>query len=499
MPKRLFLCLSVVTIMTYTSISHAIGEPQFPRWRGFNLIQKINADRHNGPFHEEDFQMISELGFNFVRLPMDYRCWIKNKDWTQIDEDALKEIDQAVAWGKKYGIHVCLNFHRAPGWTVASPPEERTVWSDTAAQRVCAMHWQTFARRYKGIPSSELSFNLFNEPHDVEEPAHDNVVTMIVDSIRAVDPDRLIFSDGTMWGLLPCEGLVHLEIGQSHHCYLPEQLTHYRSWVEESKTWPMPRWPLPLVNRYLHGDAKKIIQTPLVIAGDIKKGTIIRIRVHQVSLHSVLQVYSDSSKIWEKDFTPGPGAGEWKKSDSLPGGTGFAALYDNDYTVTLAAPAKKLQFYNLKGDWMTVTEIGFLPPRSRSKKEFVLLLDNVNDNYRQSTVTFNPRAADPFMAEKYRDRDWVWNRWEQTWWDLAMKGVPVMVQEFGVLNKTPHDVTLRWMEDVLSLWKKAGWGWALWNLEGSFGVMDSKRKDVVYEDYKGHKLDRAMLELLKKY
>ena len=53
------------------------------------------------------------------------------------------------------------------------------------------------------------------------------------------------------------------------------------------------------------------------------------------------------------------------------------------------------------------------------------------------------------------------------------------------------------MKDCLDLWKEAGWGWALWNLRGSFGVLDSGRTDVEYEKYRGHTLDRKMLELLK--
>jgi endoglucanase len=43
----------------------------------------------------------------------------------------------------------------------------------------------------------------------------------------------------------------------------------------------------------------------------------------------------------------------------------------------------------------------------------------------------------------------------------------------------------------------AGWGQALWNLKGDFGVLNSGRKEVVYENFKGHKLDRRMLELLR--
>ena len=53
------------------------------------------------------------------------------------------------------------------------------------------------------------------------------------------------------------------------------------------------------------------------------------------------------------------------------------------------------------------------------------------------------------------------------------------------------------MRDCLAAWKAAGWGWALWNFRGGFGILDSDRADVTYEDWRGHKLDRAMLELLQ--
>ena len=40
-------------------------------------------------------------------------------------------------------------------------------------------------------------------------------------------------------------------------------------------------------------------------------------------------------------------------------------------------------------------------------------------------------------------------------------------------------------------------GWALWNFRGAFGVLDSQREDIEYEDWHGHKLDRALLDLLQ--
>ncbi|WKN42650.1 glycoside hydrolase family 5 protein [Tunicatimonas pelagia] len=87
----------------------------------------------------------------------------------------------------------------------------------------------------------------------------------------------------------------------------------------------------------------------------------------------------------------------------------------------------------------------------------------------------------------------------EPWQTVVTQGVKVHVGEWGAYNQTPHEVALAWMEDLLQLWQEAGWGWALWNLRGSFGVLDSGREDVEYEDYQGHKLDRKMLELLQAY
>jgi endoglucanase len=83
------------------------------------------------------------------------------------------------------------------------------------------------------------------------------------------------------------------------------------------------------------------------------------------------------------------------------------------------------------------------------------------------------------------------------WKELEARGVGVHVGEWGPFNRTPHPVALAWMRDQLQLWKEAGWGWAMWNFRGEFGPVDSRRPDVAYEDFRGHKLDREMLKLLQ--
>jgi endoglucanase len=96
----------------------------------------------------------------------------------------------------------------------------------------------------------------------------------------------------------------------------------------------------------------------------------------------------------------------------------------------------------------------------------------------------------------------LWNREKlraeliTKWKPLTDLGAPVHVGEWGCFTQTPHDVCLAWMGDLLALWKEAGWGWAMWNLRGGFGIVDSNRVGVQYEDFRGHKLDRKMLDLL---
>jgi endoglucanase len=325
----------------------SVNASKLPRWRGFNLLEKFVAQRH-APFRERDFEWIKQWGFDFVRLPMSYRCWTDAENWLNLREDALKEIDRAVELGSQYGVHVNMNFHRAPGYCVNPPKEPLDLWSNDEALHACAFHWGHFARRYKGIPNERVSFDLLNEPGDMPEETYVRIVKRLVEAIRAEDPDRLIIADGLFWGRRPVNGLAQCGIAQSARGYDPMEISHYKaSWIGGSDKWPEPSWPLRL----------------------------------------------GPNDVWDKE-------------------------------------------------------------------------------------------------RMYRERI-------EPWKALQRAGVGVHVGECGAFQYTPHKVVLAWMRDNLALWKEAGWGWALWNFRGSFGVLDSDRADVKYEGFRDHRLDREMLELLK--
>ena len=209
------------------------------------------APAGRGRFFEEDFHWISDWGFNFVRLPLSYLNWSGPEAPLVIDEAALAPVDGAIEWGRRAGLHVNLSLHHVPGYCInATPrPEPFRLWRDDAAVEAFIHHWHFLARRYAGVSTADLSFDLVNEPHGQpeERPGHDRAVRAAVRTIRAVTPDRLIVADGWNGGNDPHPTLVDLRIGQSCRGYAPASLTHYQAWWSDPRieglTTP-PTWPL---------------------------------------------------------------------------------------------------------------------------------------------------------------------------------------------------------------------------------------------------------------
>lgn len=325
--------------------------PDIGAWRGFNLLNYFTAG-YPEPFREEEFQWMAQWGFNFVRLPLSYWNWSRPGEYYEMDEHVLQDIDRAVEWGRRYGIHVCINLHRAPGYCVNPPAEPQNIFEDAEALDGCAHQWTVFARRYRRVSSRHLSFNLLNEVARVKAEDYERIVRRLVGAIRDVSPRRLILIDGLDWGGRPLLSVPDLpDIIQCGRGYQPMLISHYEaSWTFGDKPMPIPR--------------------------------------HQLT-------------------------------------------------------------------W--------------------------------------PLDADG----KHYDRQYLLQMQEHSWTPLLQQGGKVFIGEFGCHNRTPHAVALAWLRDNLDVFRQLGWGWALWNLRGSFGILDSGRDDVEYEDFHGHRLDRQMLRLLQ--
>ena len=294
------------------------------RWRGLNLLGMFRCPsiglrpdpRIEGHFVEWEFEALREWGFNFARLPLDYRILIGEDNWLELDERKMKHLDDAIEWGRRHGIHVQIALHRIPGYCILDRTEPFPLGTSPVAQEAACRMWAAFAKRWKGIPNENLSFNLFNEP--TRHTAGANYLPLAIKLIKAIrdeDPERFIMADGNSCASVPVPELYGLRsVGQAFRGY----------------------------------------------------------------------VRSPESELAK--FQSALDAGEF-----------------------------------------------------------------------------------------------------------------CMIGEFGCRPDVPHEVALAWMEHCLKLWKEKNLGWALWNLRGTFGILDSGRRDVCYEDFHGHKLDRKALELLRRH
>ncbi|MDQ8201761.1 cellulase family glycosylhydrolase [Pelagicoccus sp. SDUM812003] len=342
---------------------------KLPKWKGFNFLDFFNPNPANArpATPEEFFKWMGDWGFDFVRVPMAYPSYL-DIDYSQditpeqvyrIDEAKVAKVDALVESAHKYGLHVSLNLHRAPGYCInAGFHEPYNLWTDQEALDAFCFHWETWAKRYQGVSSERISFDLVNEPsmredmndqHGERKPLQPEVYHRVAkaacDAIRGVKPDALIVADGNNGGHEAVPALADLGIAQSCRGYVPFNISHHKApWVyKDPSALPTPQWP------------------------------------------------------------DGPGAN---------------------------------------------------------------------------------RA---FLEEFY-----------QPWFDLQDMGVGVHCGECGCYNQTPHDVFLAWFGDVLSVLSERGIGFALWEMRGDFGILNSGRDDVDYEDWHGYQLDRKLLTLLQK-
>ena len=240
------------------------GQNPLPRWRGFNLTNFFQAfsrgEEGEGMVREDDLRWIQDWGFNFVRLPMDYWMWV-DTDWKttrklspddvlKIKTATLEKVDRAVELCRKHRLHLSLNFHRTPGYCINDPEREPFVlWRDPRAEEAFVRHWELFAKRYKGVPAADLSFNLVNEaptPRDGYMTREDyrRVMTRATEAIRRHAPDHVIIIDGLSVGNEVVKEMIPTKVAQSVHAYWPGEISHFRaSWVDKNSSFPEPTWP----------------------------------------------------------------------------------------------------------------------------------------------------------------------------------------------------------------------------------------------------------------
>jgi endoglucanase len=278
--RRDFLRTTAVALATLplasTSAFHPIKENPLPRWKGFNLLDFFSPDpaQSRPGTREEYLRWMQDWGFDFVRIPIAYPYYLsfdrsKNISPEQVynfDTQALDKIETLVDLAHKYGMHVSLNLHRAPGYCInAGFYEPYNLWRDKAAQDAFYHHWAMWAKRFKDVNKNKISFDLVNEPAMREDmndqhsrqsavpgDTYRQVALAALQAIRKEKPDAIVIADGNNVGNTVINEIIDLPISQSCRGYFPHQISHYKApWAnKDPDNLPEPKWPGKIGEKY---------------------------------------------------------------------------------------------------------------------------------------------------------------------------------------------------------------------------------------------------------
>jgi hypothetical protein len=228
------------------NIAERVFKQAFARSLGAKSLADFERYFRDNYIDVDDWRKIAAQGFNCVRIPFHYRL-LERRPY-RFDAQGIAYLDQAMQWAKKYRIWVILDLHAACGaqsgdWH-ADSLGHAFFWEKPIYQRRTIALWEFLADRYRGVPYL-AGFELLNEP----APAHVSQLIgfyrELIQRIRAVDPQRIIFLEGYDWARRyeELEALADLPWVLSVHFYEPvaftfhlQPLSHYGRKTEEGRT-----------------------------------------------------------------------------------------------------------------------------------------------------------------------------------------------------------------------------------------------------------------------
>lgn len=154
-------------------------------------------------FGEDDARYLHSLGLNLVRLPVNYRHFESDLEPFVIKEEGFKHLDCVVDLCARHGIYTIIDLHAVQGyqnqdWHSDNPTHKPFLWENKHFQDRATHLWEVIADRYRGN-RWVAGYNLMNEPYDPSGEMIVSVTRRLYDTVRAADPDHLVFVDGNRY------------------------------------------------------------------------------------------------------------------------------------------------------------------------------------------------------------------------------------------------------------------------------------------------------------
>lgn len=478
-----------------------------PNWRG--LEYEPMGDYPDGykyygfstlGFTEQDVKNVSDLGFNFLRVPLNTKFYFANADVNQPVIKHWENLDELISWGIQYKVHISLVVCETYGHNCTYTEEESTLFKNQEQMDLFVTFWDTVAERYEDIPNNALSFNLLNEPCDyIGEDVYCETALHLAEVIRTHTPDRLIISDMFNWGTEPLEGLVGSGIVQSVHCYEPNVLHSGK----------LQEWPsaLPMVNSHIYGGGH------FTLRGNFAAGTKVNIYVNGVAAGAkILLSAGEQEYDLFQDSWPETGKNQCVNVFTDENGNPVYANYDMMLQVVLEQDVQTIEIYPSEQEG-SVLDLGGVLLQMPTGREVMIDSTPLEDTDMEQipvtdlTIESDGSITDNQPRSDYSpsyNQEWL-KSYLQRYVDFSQETeTTIFLNEFGVPVTANYKASLAYMEDLLSIVNEFGWSWCLYDYKGPFGLVKGTdntliRTDAVYEKIGDCEVDLGLYQVLKEH
>lgn len=202
------------------------------KWIGFQkginlggwLAQSSLKKEHLDSFiTRDDMQKISSMGFDHVRLPIDYT--LIQSESGEIIESGFEYIDRCVSWCDEFNLNLILDLHKIQGYNFLDGETDGGFFHNEKVIVRFLDIWIAFSKKYGSRPE-RIAFELINAVmNETDQTAWLNIAKSAVSIMRVFAPNTKILIPGgghsSVNAILRMSVFHDPNIGFSFHCYEP--------------------------------------------------------------------------------------------------------------------------------------------------------------------------------------------------------------------------------------------------------------------------------------
>ena len=234
------MALFVITLLSLVACSQSGGVNNFSIKRGTNLSHWLSQSRVTGEerrkhIQEDDFARLEQLGFDFVRIPIDeVQFW--DEDGNKLPE-AWELLTNAINLAEKHHLRVVVDLHIIRSHRFLDNDNSNTLFTSEKSQQDLINLWYQLSDVLKGYSNDSVAYEFMNEPVAPEHKQWNVVVEKVHKALRQVEPQRTLVVGSNRWQ--DFETVKYLRLPEddknliiSFHYYHPMVITHrYARWT----------------------------------------------------------------------------------------------------------------------------------------------------------------------------------------------------------------------------------------------------------------------------